>query len=92
MLEFLVAVMLYAFWISLFLNFVVLFGLRIIYAFTNNLDTCDILKVLFLPFSFGYLSHNKAKSFLSRLYSFIIILTFFLMLIGGVMVFYTRFF
>ncbi len=92
MLEFLVAFMLYSFWISIFLNFVVLFGLRIMYVFRNNLDTNAILKVLFLPFSFGYLSHNKTKSVFSRLYTFIIIITFLLMLIGGVMVFYTRFF
>ncbi|HPJ23894.1 MAG TPA: hypothetical protein PK113_03180 [Bacillota bacterium] len=91
MLNFLVGVMLYSFWISLILNFIVLFGLRLIYVIKEGKQTQDALMILFLPFSFGYLKDVKAKSFFHTIYQIILIFVFLTIAIGGVMIFYTHF-
>jgi len=91
MLEFLVGLMLYAFWLALFINFVVLYGMRIIYAYREKKSVIDTLKILFLPFSYGYLSKNIKGGIFDILYKVFMVIMFLSIGIGAVMVFYTHF-
>lgn len=91
MLDFLVALMQGALWVALILNFIVLFGMRAFYAFKNQLKSKELVAVLFLPFSYGYLHSQKDKTTFHFIYQVILVLTFLSILIGSIMVFYTHF-
>jgi len=91
MLEFLVDLMQNAFWLAVFLNFVILFGMRIFFAYKEKKSITDILKILLLPFSFGYLSLNIKGGTFDVIYKTLMVIMFFSIGIGAVMVFYTHF-
>mgnify|MGYP001430101636 CR=1 FL=1 len=91
MLEFLVGLMLYAFWTAVIINFVVLFGMRIFFVWKEKKTPIEMIKILFIPFSIGYLSLNKRRSVFDLIYKVFLIIMFFATGIGGVMVFYTHF-
>ncbi len=91
MLNILVGVMLYSFWIALFLGTAGLFLLRLFVVLKAKLKRTTSLIVLFLPCSIGYYLVFKEKSSFKKLYEVLMIIAFVLMLIGGVMIYYTRF-
>lgn len=91
MLEFIVGLMLYAFWFALILNFVVLFGMRIAYVILHKKSVKDTLLILFLPFSFGYLTVQKEKNVFHLIYQIILWVLLISILLGGLMLFYTHF-
>lgn len=91
MLNFLVAVMLYAFWISVGIHFILLFGMRIFYSINRQLSFKESLMVIFIPFSIGlYLKETKDTSFISW-YNIFICILFFSIAIGSIMIYYAHF-
>lgn len=86
-----VSIMLAAFWISLIGGTTLLFLLRLVEVLTHRLALKKALFVLFTPCSIGYYLTFPEKTTFRRLYYFLVILTFFLMLIGSIFVIYTHF-
>jgi len=91
MLEFLVALMLYAFWIALILGTAGLFVLRLIYVLSRKPALGTALFVLFVPLSIGYFLKNPRPSRFRTLYLATVSLAVFLMAIGAVMIYYAHF-
>lgn len=83
--------MLYAFWLAVFINFVVLFGMRLLFVYKEKKPVIEILKILFLPFSIGYLSLNIKGGLFDMLYKVLLVVMLLAIGIGAVMVFYTHF-
>ncbi len=91
MLNILVAVMLYSFWIALILGTAGLFLLRLFAVLKTKQKLTTSLIVLFLPCSIGYYLVFKEKNRFKKLYEVLVVIAFILMLIGGVMIYYTHF-
>jgi hypothetical protein len=68
-----------------------LFLLRLVEVLTHRLALKKALFVLFTPCSIGYYLTFPEKTTFRRLYYYLVILTFFLMLIGSIFVIYTHF-
>lgn len=91
MLNFVVALMLYSFWFAVAINFVILFGLRITKVVIHHYPLKKALKVVLLPFSIGYFLDLEEKDSLDKWYRLSISLMTFFILIGSIMIYYTRF-
>lgn len=91
MLDFLVGLMIYAFWFAVFMNFVVLFGLRLIHVVKEQAPVKRAFAILFLPFSIGYFVDKPQKSLLHTIYQICLWLLFVSIAIGAVMMFYAHF-
>jgi len=91
MLNFLVALMLYSFWFAVGINFIVLFGLRLAKVIIHHYPLKKAFQVVLLPFSIGYLLDMTEKDPLDKYYKIAIGLMTFFILIGSVMIYYTRF-
>lgn len=91
MLNFVVALMLYSFWFAVALNFIVLFGLRLAKAIIHHYPLKKALKMILLPFSIGYFLDLEEKDYLDKWYMISISFMTFFILIGSVMIYYTRF-
>lgn len=91
MLNFVVALMLYSFWFALAINFVILFGLRIAKVVIHHYPLKKALMVVLLPLSIGYFIGYQEKDSLDKWYRLSISLMTFFILIGSIMIYYTRF-
>jgi len=91
MLEFLVAFMIYSFWIGLIGGEVFLLSFRIYFALRHKLPWKMALFVVLVPCSIGYFHIRKQQSDIQRWYDVAVILQFLLLLIGGVLVYYAHY-
>lgn len=90
MLEFLVGLMLSAFWASFVLTLVVLPVLRISIIMMEHMHWTKALGVVLFPASFGFFlvpGHDRLK----KVYRFLVLIAAILMVIGAVMIYYTRY-
>lgn len=91
MLEFLVGLMIISFWVSLIAISVILFLMRLIILLRDKPSIRKCLYVLLTPCSIGYYCTYQDKSTFKTLYEIMVVIQFFLMLLGTVMVFYNHF-
>ncbi len=91
MLDFLVRVMLVSFWIALIGFGLGLFLMRFVIVLKDKLPIKTALFVIFTPCSIGYYVNYKEKSLFKNVYEVLVIIEFVLMLIGSVMIIYTRY-
>jgi hypothetical protein len=91
MFNFVVALMLYCFWIALIGGTISLFLMRLIVALKSKLVGKQLLFVLFTPCSFGYFVTFKESSTFKKIYELLSAFFFLCILIGGVMVYYVHF-
>jgi hypothetical protein len=91
MLNLLVAISLWAFWIS-FIGFsLILVVMRFVKAILDKQTLKDSLLLVFVPCSIGFFSLYKEKSAFKQIYQIMVIVQFVLMILGSVMVFYIHF-
>jgi len=91
MLNLLVAISLWSFWIG-FIGFgLLLFCLRVIKVTKDKKSLIDSLSIVFLPCSIGFYLRYKVNSTFKRNYHILIIIQFILMLLGSIMIFYIHF-
>ena len=81
----------YAIFIAIFINFIVLFGIRIIYVIINKIEYKELIKILFLPFSYGYLRNQKENNLLHYIYQIFIYILLVNTILGSTIIFYTHF-
>lgn len=91
MLNLLVAISLWAFWIGFILLSTVLFSMRIGKAISDKQALKESLFIIFLPCSIGLYIKYKDKSMFMRIYHIMVIIQFALMLLGSVMIFYIHY-
>jgi hypothetical protein len=91
MLNLLVAISLWAFWIAFFGFSIALLFLRTAKAILDKRTLKDSLFIIFLPCSIGLYINYREKSVFKHYYEIMVIIQFALMLLGSVMVFYIHF-
>ncbi|MCK4552439.1 MAG: hypothetical protein KAU02_05915 [Tenericutes bacterium] len=91
MLNLIVAVSLWAFWISFVGLSIILLFMRTGKAIYDKQTLKDSLFIIFLPCSIGLYIKYKEKSVFKLYYQILVIIQFVLMLLGSIMVFYIHF-
>lgn len=91
MLEFLVGLMVTSFWVSLIGLSSVLFLMRLMILVRDKPNLKQCIFVLFTPCSVGYFLSYKEQTVSKTFYEIMVIIQFFLMLIGSAMIFYARY-
>lgn len=91
MLEFLVAFMIYSFWIGLIGGEVFLLSFRVYFALRHKLSWKKAIVLVLTPCSIGYFHARKQYSDIQRIYDAALVVQFFLLLIGGVLIYYAHY-
>lgn len=79
-----------AIWIAL-LMIAVLFVMRLYVIINDKTDLKSSLFILLLPFSLGYFSRYQENSRFKKIYELLIIVQFAFLLLGMIMIIYTRY-
>lgn len=79
-----------SFWIALAMV-VLLLIFRIYISLKEKVDTKQMLYITLMPFSIGYFLKYRGKSRLRTIYQILVIVQFVLMLIGLILILYTRY-